>query len=161
MGQEELGGRHAGPRISVGSVDRIGVGCKGGYFAEVGTMEKKGGRARRRLLGLVVVAGLVVLLVAGVAFAASPQDIYNHYVATDNLNGYSTADLNAVLTDPTLAQYANQDELNKLKDLIRTSEVETQSVFPFTGFQMLLIVGAGVVLVGGGVLLRRGQRKSS
>jgi hypothetical protein len=131
------------------------------FYVEVGSMEKEGGRARRRLLSLVVLTGLVVFLMAGVALAASPQEIYDHYVATGNLNSYSEADLNAVLTDPTLAVYADQEELNKLKDLILAEDEETQTVFPFTGSQMLLIFGAGVVLVGGGVLLRRGQRKSS
>ena len=124
-------------------------------------MEKEGGRVRWRLLSLMLLTGLVVFIMAGVALAASPQDIYDHYVATGNVNGYSEADLNAVLTDPTLAQYADPEELNKLKDVIQASDEETRSVFPFTGSQMLLIFGAGVVLVGGGVLLRRGQRKSS
>ena len=129
---------------------------------EVGSMEKDGRRARRRLLSLVLLAGLIVFIMAGVALAASPQDIYNDYAANGKLTvSYSDEDLNAVLTDPTLAQYANQEKLNKLKDVIQTSGEETRSAFPFTGSQMLLIFGAGVVLVGGGVLLRRGQRKSS
>jgi hypothetical protein len=117
---------------------------------------------RHRVLGLVLATGLLVFLLAGVAMAASPQDIYKDYVTHGKLTvTYTKVELNAVLTDPTLAQYSDQEQLKKLKDVIQTSETETTSTFPFTGSQMLLIFGAGVVLVGGGVALRRGQRKSS
>ncbi len=113
------------------------------------------------LLSVLLAAGLLMLLMVGTALAATPQEIYNDYADNGRLDGnYTQAELQAVLTDPTLAQYANQQVLGSLKELINSSG-EEESTFPFTGAQMAIIAVGGVVLVGGGVMLRRGQKKPS
>ncbi len=118
--------------------------------------------SRGRLLALAFLSLLALsLLAAGVAMAATSQDIYNDFAADGKLDGtYTDAELQAVLDDPTLAQYADPTVYDQLKDLIRSGsgDSSSRSVFPFTGSQLVFMVGGGVVLVGLGVLLRRGRR---
>ncbi len=116
------------------------------------------GESRRRLfIAVALMAVLLAGLMAGTAWAATPQDIYNDFAADGDLDGsYTQEELNAVLTDPVLAQYANPAVLEELKQLIRGGE--SRSAFPFTGAEMLLILGGGVVLTGFGVALRKGKR---
>ncbi len=109
-------------------------------------------------LGLVLVF-LLAFMMPGTALAATPQEIYDDYAADGKLDGeYTRAEIEAVFSDPVLAQYGDPDILDRLKNYINASD---RSVFPFTGSQMLMIFGGGVVLVGLGVLLRRGRREES
>lgn len=119
------------------------------------------GVGKTRLVVLMLMGGLLVLLMTGTALAATPQEIYDDFAADGDLDGaYTDAELQAVLTDPTLAQYANPTTLGDLTDVINQSDAD-ESEFPFTGAQMLLIGAVGIVLVGGGVFLRRGSKKTS
>lgn len=113
-----------------------------------------------RRLGLGLVLGfLMAFMMAGTALAATPQEIYDDYAADGKLDGdYTRAEIEAVFSDPVLAQYGDPDVLDRLKSYVNSSD---RNVFPFTGAQMLMILGGGVVLVGLGVFLRRGRREES
>ncbi len=112
--------------------------------------------AKRLGLGLVL-AFLIAFMMSGIALAATPQEIYDDYAADGKLDGdYTRAEIEAVFSDPVLAQYGDPDVLDRLKSYVNASD---RSVFPFTGAQMLMIFGGGVVLVGLGVMLRRGRRE--
>ncbi|MHB1342840.1 MAG: hypothetical protein ACYCX3_00575 [Thermoleophilia bacterium] len=101
---------------------------------------------------------LFVMVLMGTALAATPQDIYNDFAQDGKLDGsYTQAELDAALTDPTLAQYGDPSVLDRLKTLIRSSGTD-RTVFPFTGAEMLAILGGGVALVLLGLFLRRGRR---
>lgn len=123
---------------------------------------KRGGRSKFGIIGIgVALTLLLVVVLGGVAWAATPQDIYNDYAQDGKLDGnYTQAELDAVLTDPTLAQYGDPSVLDKLKNLVRSSGTD-RTVFPFTGAEMLAILGGGVGLVLLGVFLRRGRRDES
>jgi hypothetical protein len=105
---------------------------------------------------------LVALFAAfsGIAMAASPQDIYNDYVADGKLDGTYTADeLRAFLSDATLDQYGDPAILTALdgiaQDMLNDQTGGDHGEFPFTGFQVALMALVVVVLVGGGFGLRR------
>jgi hypothetical protein len=103
---------------------------------------------RVALISLLVV--VIVLTMAGIAQAATPQDIYNDWAADGKLDGHYTDDeLRAYLNDATIHQYGITNDLD-----IIVRKLLTREEFPFTGFEMLLAGVAVVVLVGGGVALR-------
>ena len=107
------------------------------------------------ILGVIV----ITLLVAPVAMAATPQDIYNDFLAHGKLtHTYSQADLNAYLNDATIHGYGDKTVLNQLDDLVNS--LVTRSSFPFTGFQMIFAGLVAVGLVGSGLTLRRFSRQS-
>jgi len=102
---------------------------------------------------------VLLLALTGVAQAATPQDIYNDYAADGDLDGdYTDAELEAYLNDATIHQYGNPKIITELDTLVR--KLLTRDEFPFTGFQMLLAGMVAVVLVGGGVALRLGVKRS-
>jgi hypothetical protein len=105
-----------------------------------------------------LVSALLVLTLAAIAQAATPSDIYNDFAADGDLDGnYTQAELDAVLTDATLAQYADPDVLDSLKRRIRGGDT-VRSDFPFTGFEAGIGLAVAALLVGGGVALRRSAR---
>ena len=112
----------------------------------------------KRLIFLVLGILVISLVVTGVALAATPQEIYDDYA----LNGpfpadkYSDADLRAYLNDATLAQYGDPTVKDQLDNYV--NELLTRETFPFTGFQMMIAGIVAVVLVGGGIALRRFSR---
>lgn len=114
----------------------------------------------RKLLLLVLAAGVLTLLLCGVALAATPQQIYDDFVAHGSLTAsYTQAELKAYLNDSTIHQYGDQTIIKRLD-----SEVESilsRGSFPFTGFELVLAVIVAIVLVGGGILLKRVSRQSS
>jgi len=112
----------------------------------------------KRLLLLVLAAAMITLVIAGVAMAATPQQIYDDFVANGPFadGKYSDADLRAYLNDATLHQYGDQTQIGRLDDLV--NDVLTRETFPFTGFQLLMAGIVAVALVGGGIALRRLSR---
>lgn len=109
----------------------------------------------------VLVGALVITLVAtSVALAATPQEIYDDYADDGVLNGpnapYSCTDLRNYLNDATLHQYGNITIIEWLDDYVK-KQCE-RGTFPFTGFQMMIAGIVAVVLVGGGIALRRISR---
>jgi hypothetical protein len=108
------------------------------------------------LLSLGTLALLLVL--SGVALAATPQDIYNDFAADGDLDGsYPAAELQAYLNDATVHQYGDQAVLaaldSRVNDILagRTS----RGTFPFTGFEILIAGLGGLALLGGGLAIRR------
>jgi len=120
----------------------------------------------KRLTMVLIGALVLALLLAGTALAATPQDIYNDFVTNGTLTGtYTVAELEAFLNDATIIQYTNQAVLDQLKNLVQklltqeTRPQDTRSVFPFTGFELLLAGLGGAALIGTGLLLRRSRRR--
>ena len=114
----------------------------------------------RRAVFITLVFAVMMMLFSGVALAATPTDIYNDYADNGKLDKtYTDAELRAYLNDATLAQYppsaATKGELDTLvKSLLNQERGE----FPFTGMEMALLLVGAVVLVGGGVALRKSSR---
>jgi hypothetical protein len=113
----------------------------------------------KRLVLLVLGAMVITLLVTTVAMAATPQDIYNDFADNGKLDGtYTQAELRAFLNDAYFKAYPphNIDTLNQ----IVTEMLTERETFPFTGFQLMIAGIVAVVLVGGGLALRRFARSS-
>lgn len=111
-------------------------------------------RATLLVLGTLVLA----LVLSGVALAGyTPQDIYNDFYADGDLDvDYSDAELRAYLNDAQVHEYGDSSITSRLDD--RVLDLTTREVFPFTGFQLLMAGIVVVVLIAGGVLLRRYSR---
>ena len=102
----------------------------------------------------------VLLTITGIAFAASPQDIYNDYATHGKLTQtYTPAELQAYLADATLDQYGDPAVLTALDGIAQKMlQGGGRGTFPFTGAQIALIAIVAVALVGGGFGLRRLSR---
>ena len=120
---------------------------------------------RGKLLGAITVALLLVLVFAVVAQAAVSQSTIDAIIqdAQDGTidGNWSKAQIDAALAylqdNPTYAQYSAlegvlEDYLASLQD-----PGEQGGELAFTGGEVLLILAAGAALIGGGVVLRRGQ----
>lgn len=107
----------------------------------------------KRMLFLVLGALVITLLIATVALAATPEDIYNDLVDGTLDGSYTPEELQAYEDDSTYAQYPlppnPQDPIE---------EEGTTDTFPYTGFQMMIAGLVAVALVGGGFALRRLSR---
>ena len=102
------------------------------------------------------IAILLVFTLCSIALAASPQDIYNDYADNGKLDHhYTRAELEAYLNDAALHQYGDPDVIGPLDDLVKDMLAGTEETFPFTGYDWMLGLGAAVVLVAGGLALRR------
>jgi hypothetical protein len=111
----------------------------------------------KKLIFLVLGVLVISLLMTSVALAATPQDIYDDYAADGDLDGtYTDAELQAYLDDATIHQYGDPSVVGPLDDLV--ADMLTRDEFPFTGFQMLIAGIVAVVLVAGGIGLRRLSR---
>ena len=101
-------------------------------------------------------------LFTGIALAASPQDIYNDYLADGKLDGnYTDDELRAYLGDATLDQYGDPALLTALDGVaqgILDKSGGDHGEFPFTGFQVGLLGVAVLALIAGGLGLRRLSR---
>lgn len=106
------------------------------------------------LLGTLILA----LVVSGVAVAGfTPQDIYNDFLADGDLdNNYTDAELRAYLNDAQVHQYGDKSVIDRLDD--KVLDLVSRDTFPFTGFQLMLAGVVVVVLIGGGIALRRFSR---
>ena len=108
------------------------------------------------LFAVTLVAVLTVF--TGIALAASPQDIYNDYLADGKLDGtYTDDELRAYLSDATLDQYGDPALLTALDGIAQglLTDEGGHGEFPFTGAQVALMGIAVVALVGAGFGLRR------
>ncbi len=113
-----------------------------------------------------LVIGLMMTSVA-LADAATwhtPQDIYDDYAGVVGeeyvLDGpgtpYTDEELQAYLNDATIHMYGNPIYTEPLDDLV--TDMLAREEFPFTGFQLMIAGIVAVVLVGGGIALRRLSR---
>jgi uncharacterized protein YcnI len=112
----------------------------------------------KKLLLLLVGAIVINLLLTTVALAGwTPQDIYDDFVANGKLTrNYTDAELKAYLNDASLAQYSDDDFKKRLDDVVKDRLARDE--YPFTGFQIAILVVVVVALIGGGVALRRLSR---
>jgi hypothetical protein len=112
----------------------------------------------KKSLLLLIGAIVINLLLATVALAGwTPQDIYDDFVTNGKLTReYTDAELRAYLNDASLAQYANSDTKNRLDTVVK--DLLARDEYPFTGFQIAILVVVVVALIGGGVTLRRLSR---
>jgi len=121
---------------------------------------------RGKLLGAIAVALLLILVFAVVAQAAVPQSTIDAIIkdAEDGKlddGNWTAAQIEAALAylqdNPTYAQYA--DLAGVLEDYLASLQGpgEQGGELAFTGGEVFLILAAGAALIGGGVVLRRGQ----
>ena len=116
----------------------------------------------RKFAAIMLAAVMLTLLWVTVAYAATPQDIYNDYAADGHLNGtYTNAELEAYLNDATIHQYGDESVTGPLDTLVKQmlSTTEQRQTFPFTGAEMLVVALGGLALISGGVLLRRSAKR--
>ena len=111
---------------------------------------------RRLVVALIFGVLAISLLVSGTALAATWQDIHEDLTADGRLDGVYTADeLKDYLNNATVREYHDtvQDRIDKI-----TKTGSDRDVFPFTGFQLLIAGIVAVVLIVGGIALRRFSR---
>jgi hypothetical protein len=104
-------------------------------------------------VALVILGALAItLMCTTVALAWTPGQIYDDFVAHGKLTRhYTQAELNAYLTDSSLAQYGSTDVKKKLDTLVK--ELLNRDEFPYTGTQIAIASVVVVVLLAGGILL--------
>lgn len=117
---------------------------------------------KAKFIGAVTVA-LLLLLVFAVAAQAVPQSTIDKIIkdaADGTIDGtYTAEEINAALAyvenNPTLDQYS--EIKGSLEDYLASLQApgEQGGQLAFTGGEMLLILGAGLGLIGGGAVLRR------
>jgi hypothetical protein len=127
---------------------------------------------KKRVLFLILGVLVIGLMMTSVALAsaqnpATPQDIYDDYAGVlpdtgqpGKLDGpktpYTDEELQAYLNDATIHLYGEPTITDPLDDLV--TDMLSREEFPFTGFQLMIAGIVAVVLVGGGVALRRLSR---
>ena len=114
----------------------------------------------KRMALLLLVTLVALLAMTAVAYAATPQDIYNDYAADNKLDStYTKAELQAYLDDAAIHQYGNPTILAGLDALAKQLIAqEEEGTFPFTGFEMAIALFGGAALLGSGVLIRKWAR---
>ena len=120
---------------------------------------------RKKFLGLMTIALLIVLVFAVVAQAAVPQSTIDAIIkdAQDGTidGNWTSAEINAALAyiqdNPTYKQYS--DLQGVLEDYLASLQApgEQSGQLAFTGGEIFVILAAGAALIGGGALLRRAQ----
>jgi len=115
-------------------------------------------RMARRVSCLVVSVAVFGLVCGGMATAgSSPQDIYDDYSADGVLsNTYTASQLESYLNDAQLHEYGDPSVTSGLDDAVM--DLMARDVFPVSGFQIAMAVLVVVVLIVGGILLRRLSR---
>lgn len=114
----------------------------------------------RGALTATVASGLVALLTAGSAGAATPQQIYRDLADNGRLDRtYSRADLDRALSNPSIPSYARPERQSTRTPQARpgpavsTASVEDERSLPFTGLDAALFgaVGGPLLLLGAGM----------
>jgi hypothetical protein len=116
------------------------------------------GQMTKRIVLLILGALVLTLLAGGIAVAGyTPQDIYDDYRLDGDLDhSYSDAELRAYVNDAQLHEYGDSSVTDRLDKYCL--DRLTRETFPFTGFQLAMAGIVVVVLIGGGVALRRFAR---
>jgi len=112
-----------------------------------------------RRLTLLFVGALFLVLAASSAAAAghAPQDIYDDYASDGRLDGaYSDAELRAFLNDGRVHEYGDPSITANLDEV--AMHLSVRELFPVSGFQIAMAVLVVVILIVGGIMLRRLSR---
>jgi len=112
----------------------------------------------KRLILIIIGALVFTLLLQTVALAGwTPQDIYDDFATNGKLTReYTNAELQAYLNDSTQAQYGDPDVKKRLTEVVK--DRLSRDEYPFTGFQIAILVIVVVALIGGGFALRQLSR---
>jgi opacity protein-like surface antigen len=122
----------------------------------------------RLLAKYLAAAGVVALLTASAASAATPREIYRDYADNGRLDGhYSKPDLDRALKSAVLQGYGDTNVQSGFKPAAKSAQstgVEaagSQGALPFTGLDLafMLVGGGALILLGLG--LRRLGRSTS
>lgn len=118
---------------------------------------------KAKLLGAIALALLVILVFAVVAQAAVPQSVIDAIIkdAQDGTidGNWTAAEIRAALAyiqdNPVYQQYSDLEGV--LDDYLASLQApgEESGQLAFTGGEVLLILGAGLGLIGSGAVLRR------
>ncbi|NLE21274.1 MAG: hypothetical protein GX624_00615 [Actinobacteria bacterium] len=120
---------------------------------------------RVKLVSAIAIALLLVLAFAVVAQAAVPQSVIDAIIE-DAMDGtidgdWTAAEIRAALAyirdNPIYQQYSDLEGV--LEDYLASMQApgEQSGELAFTGGEMVLMLAAGVTLIGGGALLRRSR----
>jgi hypothetical protein len=113
----------------------------------------------KKILLLVGLVAVLLVALSGLAYAATPQQIYNDYADNGKLDGaYTIDELNAYLNNAALHQYPPNASKVAALDALVLGILQGRHRFPFTGSEALML-GVGIVaLLGTGLGLRRMAR---
>jgi hypothetical protein len=123
----------------------------------------------KRVVLILLIAVIAVFAFTAVAYAASPTDIYNAYIANPsgfNPGAYTTAEWQAFLAatnDAAFVQYKSPEAIAHLTavahaQISKAGGETSETTFPFTGFEMVMTLLGGMALVGSGLLIRKWAR---
>jgi hypothetical protein len=109
----------------------------------------------RRIVLTGAIALILTLALTGVAYAASPWDIYEDYAADGDLDGtYTDRELQAYLDSAYVDQYGSIVIITELDSVVKRI-LSARDRFPFTGAEVAVAAAALCALLGAGVGLRR------
>jgi hypothetical protein len=122
--------------------------------------------------GMMTVGGLLALVVLAVGVgtaAAAPRDVYRDWADNGRLDqNYSVSELEAALADTTLQGYGDnnfgptvQKEIGERQSSPPLAETGEADTLPFTGVDLALLLGGGLVLLLVGLGMRRFGRAKS
>jgi hypothetical protein len=122
----------------------------------------------RRVTIIFTALAASAIIVAPAALASSPQQTARQFA--NGQRHVSTAQLNAALSNPTVQGYQGPGQQGAMQQqaVAGVSHVSAAGAtagsnggtLPFTGVELSLFVAAGILLVGGGLLVRRIGRSS-
>ena len=123
----------------------------------------------RRVTTIFTALAVSAIFAVPAALATSPQQTARNFASGQR--HVSTARLNAALNNPTVQAYQGPGQQGEMqgqavagahKALGSAGGVvaSNSGTLPFTGVELSLFVAAGILLVGGGLLVRRFARSS-
>jgi hypothetical protein len=117
----------------------------------------------RRVLTVAAATAAVALVIASLASAATPTQIYRDYADNGHLDRqYSRDDVNRALRDAVLQGYGDGNVQPGLQqELGRAGAAGVKGGLPFTGLDLTLMVVGGTALLITGAGLRRFARNKA
>jgi hypothetical protein len=119
----------------------------------------------RRVTTIFTALAVSAIFAAPAALATSPQQTARNFASGQR--HVSTARLNAALNNPTVQAYQGPGQQGQMQGQVAGAQKAVgviasskSGTLPFTGVELTLFVAAGILLVGGGLLMRRFARSS-